>query len=91
MASESVWRPWFERWPKDIPRNGVLVNTLNEQFPFVGFLTSPDLLLLERRSPDTLGSRKIMLRYEDIATVKFVDVIKAKPFQGQGFVGELTH
>jgi hypothetical protein len=32
-----------------------------------------------------------MLRYEDIAAVKFTDVIKAKPFHTQGFAGELPN
>ena len=43
------------------------------------------LLLLERKIPDTLGARKILLPYSQILAVKITDVVKMKAFQSLGF------
>jgi hypothetical protein len=44
------------------------------------------MLLVERRSPDTLGGRMVMLSYHHIEALKIVDVVKMKVFQSLGFV-----
>ncbi len=80
-----VWQKTFLAWPAELPRRGVLVTQFGEQIPFSNFLASPQLLLLERTNPDSLGSRKIMLPYEEVAAVKFTDVLKGKAFQPLGF------
>jgi hypothetical protein len=63
----------------------VLVTAL-EQIPFEAFATSDDLLLLERRAPDTLGARTVLVAYQTIQAVKIVDVVKVKSFSPLGFV-----
>ena len=47
------------------------------------------MLLLERRAPDTVGARKVVLPYRDIAALKYIDVIKGKAFEAAGFKGIL--
>ncbi len=85
QGATSVWQKTFLGWPAGLPRRGVLVTQFGEQIPFSHFLASPELLLLERTNPDSLGSRKIMLPYAEVAAVKFTDVLKAKAFQPLGF------
>ena len=44
----------------------MLVTSYDDQIPFDGFLTSEDLLLIERRMPDTSGARQVLLSYENM-------------------------
>ena len=67
----------------------MLVTRGDEQIPFEGFLYSEQMVLLERRTPDTLGARKVLLPYSEIATLKIVEVVKEKPFVSAGFKGAL--
>ncbi len=87
MAGEAadVWRKCFGSWPAEVERRGVLVTSFDEQIPFESFAASPDMLLIERRSPDTLGARMVLIAYQDIRALKIVDVLKAKAFQALGF------
>jgi hypothetical protein len=91
MDPAGVWRDYFLKWPKDMPRRGVLVTNYDEQIPFDGFLTTETLLLVERRTPDTIGARKVILPYANIVAIKLTDVMKAKIFTAAGFVGELPN
>lgn len=81
----AAWRDCFRHWPEDVERRGVLVTLLNDQIPFDNFLTSDTMLLLERRTPDTVGARKVIVSYRQIAAVKIVDVVKPRSFVGLGF------
>ena len=87
MATEvaEIWRNCFRQWPADLERRGVLVTSFDEQIPFDGFATSDDLLLLERRAPDTVGARTVLVAYQCIQALKIVEVTKAKAFQSMGF------
>ena len=49
------WRNCFRQWPSDLDRRGVLVTSFGEQIVFDAFATSDDMLLLERKAPDTVG------------------------------------
>jgi hypothetical protein len=84
-AAES-WRKCFTHWPPEVERKGVLVTTFQEQIPFESFAASEEMLLVERRSPDTLGGRMVMLSYHHIEALKIVDVVKMKVFQSLGFI-----
>ena len=88
MATEAAesWRQCFARWPADLERRGVLVTSFGEQIPFESFATSDDMLLIERRSPDTLGARMVIIDYHNIQALKLVDVLKMKALQPLGFV-----
>lgn len=87
MAADAaeVWRHCFNSWPPEVERRGVLVTSFDEQIPFESFSASQDILLIERRSPDTLGARMVLIAYHDIRALKIVDVLKAKAFQSLGF------
>ena len=91
MDIATVWHDYFVNWPKELPRQGVLVTNLDEQIGFAGFMTSATMLLIDRRAPDTVGARKVILPYANIAAVKLVDVVKAKSLQSAGFVGDLPN
>ena len=45
MDAGTIWRDYFLKWPKELPRRGVLVTSFGEQIPFDGFLTTDTLLL----------------------------------------------
>jgi hypothetical protein len=81
-----IWRNCFRQWPAEVERRGVLVTSFGEQIAFDGFATSDDMLLIERRTPDTVGARTVLLAYQNIQAVKIIDVVKAKTFHTMGFV-----
>ncbi len=87
MAADAVevWRKCFTQWPADVPRRGVVVTSFGDQIPFESFAASDDLLLIERRAPDTVGARTVIIAYQYIQAIKVVDVIKMKAFQSLGF------
>ncbi|HVU90549.1 MAG TPA: hypothetical protein VHD36_24720 [Pirellulales bacterium] len=91
MDAGAAWRDYFLAWPKELPRRGVLVTAFGEQVPFDGFMTTDALLLIERRTPDTIGARKVILSYTQIVAIKLVDVVKAKTLASAGFVGDLPN
>jgi hypothetical protein len=84
-ATES-WRQCFQQWPDDLPRRGVLVATFDEQIAFVNFFASDDMVLIERRAPDTVGARMVLIPYQNVAAIKITDVVKAKAFSHLNFV-----
>ena len=88
MATDAAetWRQCFARWPAEMQRRGVLVTSFGEQIPFNSFATSGDVLLIERRAPDTVGGRTVLMAYQNILAVKIVDVVKTKTFESMGFV-----
>lgn len=90
MTNQSFWKTTFASWPPGIPHRGLLVNSLNEAMPFKGFMIKDDSLLLERTNPDSLGARYILLGFDTISSVKFVDPIKESIFTAAGFVGKLS-
>lgn len=89
MEAATAWRDYFAKWPKELPRRGVLVVTFGEQIPFDGFLTTDDLVLVERRTPDSIGARKVIIPYNQVLAVKLVDVVTTKTLRAAGFVGDL--
>ena len=82
---------YFLNWPKELPQRGVLVTSFGEQIPFDGFMPTDALLLIERRTPDTIGARKVILSYTQIVAIKLVDVLKAKVLTAAGFAGDLPN
>lgn len=85
MDNTEVWRSFFLEWPTSIPPRGVVVSSFDEQIPFVSFLTTQSVLLLERRAPDSLGGRRVMIPYGNILAVKFVDPLANEVFTTAGF------
>ncbi len=85
MQDATSWKNFFQNWPAKIAPSGVLVTSFDEQIPFKGFLLSPDLILLDRKTPDTLGTRQVLLPYENIQALKITDVIPLELFIEAGF------
>jgi hypothetical protein len=79
------WREFFHNWPVGVPQRGVLITLLNEQIPFQAFVSSQDMLLIERPAPDAVGARRVLLPSSQIAGMKFTDVWDAKLFRAVGF------
>ena len=68
-----AWRDFFERWPADRPRTGIVVTRFQETIPFTRFLVAEGLIALERDRPDSLGARKVFLSLSSIDAVKMTD------------------
>lgn len=85
MQTSDAWRTLFENWPQTIPRQGIVVTTFQETIPFVNYMISGSILLLERDKPDTSGARKVMLAYEAISAVKISAPLELARFQVMGF------
>lgn len=90
MHTDKTWRDLFCEWPAGIPRRGIVVSTLNEALPFKGFMVKGDTLLLERNNPDSLGARYILLPFDAINCLKFVDPMKESIFTTAGFAGKFA-
>jgi hypothetical protein len=89
MESASAWKQFFEKWPPDLAHRGVAVTKFNEQILFDGFMVAENMLLLDRKTPDTLGARKVILGYGEISALKFIDVIKGSQLVPAGFLGKI--
>lgn len=87
MATDvaDIWQHCFENWPAELHRRGVLVTSFGEQIPFENFAGSDRMLLVERRAPDTMGARTVLISYHHVVAVKIVDVVKLKAFSSLGF------
>lgn len=85
MDVAEAWRSLFESWPETIPHKGMLVTKFQETIPFIGFLISGGLVIVERDTPDTYGARKVIVCYEAISAVKIADPMDLARFQVMGF------
>ena len=85
MESTESWRTLFENWPESMPREGLLVTTFQETIPFVNFLISAEILIVERDKPDTYGARKVMLAYNAISALKLTSPQELARYQVMGF------
>jgi hypothetical protein len=85
MEAADAWRAVFENWPEAIPHEGLVVTKGQETIPFVNFMVSGGILLIERDKPDSSGARKVMMGYEQIAAVKITNTLELARFQVMGF------
>lgn len=88
MDSTESWRTLFENWPESIPRQGLIV-TAQETIPFVNFLVSGGILLVERDKPDTYGARKVFVPYTNLCALKITSPMELARFQVMGFQAPL--
>jgi hypothetical protein len=79
------WQTLFENWPDAIPKNAQLVTRQGETIPFINFVVSGTLLLIERNGPDASGMRKVILDYDSIAMIKLGLTGDLSRFQCMGF------
>ena len=91
MSSNSVWRDFLVKWPKDLPPHGVVISTFGEQVAYVNFLLSEKLVLFDRRAPDAVGGRKFIVPYDKIEAIKIVTPIGLDTFTNIGFIALPQH
>lgn len=84
---QNCWQRFLNNWPQGLQRQGVVITSWDEQVPFSAFLTSEDMIMFERRNPDTNGARRMLIGYDGIKAVKLVEVVKDTPFLKSGFQG----
>jgi hypothetical protein len=87
MDDSAAWKSLLDNWPPGIARAGVIVTTLNDQIPFDAFMHTAAFMMVERKTPDTLGARKIIIPLSGIASIKFVEVMGSQAFVPWGFAG----
>lgn len=85
MAATQDWSSFFNNWPANLARKGVLQTTLNEQMPFKNFWLQDELLLFERVAPDAMGARFVLVSFEVVNLVKFTDPLTASEIASAGF------
>ena len=85
MDRATVWKNLFTNWPAALPRKGVLVTEGGEQTPFTQFLTTDEVLLVQRRAPDTVGAREVMVPFSSILLLKMTEVVKPAAYREAGF------
>jgi hypothetical protein len=90
MNGDKTWRELFYEWPAAIPRRGLVISTLNEAMPFKGFFVKGETVLLERVNPDSLGARYILMPFDTIHCLKFIDPLKESTITAAGFSGKLA-
>jgi hypothetical protein len=90
MVDAAAWKALLDGWPAGMARIGVLVTTLNEQIPFEGFMHNASFIMVERKTPDTLGARKLIVPLSGIAMIKFIEVMNSQAFAPWGFAASAT-
>jgi hypothetical protein len=50
-------------------------------------MISGDLILIERKTPDAQGSRRVIMSFDLIVAVKILDAIEMARFTAMGFQG----
>jgi len=85
MSASQVWKSTFVNWPEGIPRQGVVLSVLNEIMPFKNFWIRGEMVLLERKNPDTSGARFILVSFERIDSVRFIDPLSEQTIAAAGF------
>lgn len=84
-VAKEHWQSLFEQWPDVVKREGVVITNTGENIPFVEFLVSEGLLLLERSGPDANGMRRAIVSYESINAVKLKTAGDLAVFRSMGF------
>ncbi len=49
-----------------------------------------EFVVLERVTPDSMGGRFLVLKYDEIAALKFTDPLKQPSLEAAGFKGQLA-
>ena len=76
-------------WPVSIERKGLLLTSFGESVPFIDFMLSGNLVLLDRGVPDTSDSRRVILAIDTIVGIKITSPIEMARFTAMGFQGNV--
>jgi len=83
----SAWKQLFDHWPADMAKSGALVTSWGEQIAFRDFSLTNAMLIIERRTPDSVGTRQVILPLHRIDALKIVDPVDSAVFAQMGFHG----
>ena len=64
-----------------------MVTTFGETIPFVSYMLQGDLVLVERKTPDASGARRVIMPIDGILAVKILDAVEMPRFTAMGFQG----
>jgi len=88
-VSPALQRSDFHRilteWPVSIQRKGIVMTSFGENVPFVDYMLSGNLVLIDRGVPDTAGARRVILAIDCIVGIKITDPIEMARFTTMGF------
>lgn len=79
------WKSLFSDWSADLPRRGVILSTLKETTPFTNFWLRDEMVMLERKNPDTSGARYVLMSYSGIDSLRFIDPLSDQVIASAGF------
>ncbi len=85
MSTTQTWRSFLTAWPDGFPRRGVLLSVLNETIPFNNFWLQDEMILIERKNPDTSGARFILTTFDRIDSVRLIDPVSESTIAKAGF------
>lgn len=89
MNSAQCWNKFFCNWPSSLARKGVIQTVLNETMQFKNFWLQEGMVLFERIAPDATGARFVLVGFDVINLVKFVDPLTEKDIADAGFHKQL--
>ena len=84
-STAAIWRHTFSNWPPQFRRKGVLIPSFGEPTPFVDFVMTHDLLVLERATPDNAGARRVAIPFALIEALKYTEPMKTEQLLNAGF------
>ena len=91
MQASQRWDAFFNNWPASLARKGILQTILNEVMPFKNYWIKDGLLLIERVTPDAMGARFVLVSFEVVSLVKFIDPLSATDIAAAGFGVEASN
>jgi hypothetical protein len=83
------FRRIFAEWPVSIPKQGLIVTGFSETIPFCNYMLCGELILIERKTPDASGARRVIMGIDSVVAIKILDAIEMARFTAMGFQGNL--
>ena len=84
--SAAIWRDMFLKWPPHFKRKGVIEPVRGESIPFIDFVMSEDVVVIERATPDTTGARRVAIPFQNIMLLKYTEPLNTEAFLLAGYV-----
>ncbi len=63
------------------------MTNFGESIPFCNYMLCGDLILIERKTPDASGGRRVIMGLDGILAIKILDAIEMPRFTSMGFTG----
>lgn len=89
-AQRSDFHRILTEWPVSIERKGIIITSFGESVPFVEYMLSGNLVLVDRGVPDTAGARRVIVAIDSIVGIKITDPIEMARFTAMGFQANMA-